>query len=92
MTLKLNSIITEKLKVVCKELNLKPYQTELNQTKQLIYLDPRLRVYKNRAKFEDFYYVTNLREVFPIDVDLEKNVDQRTVRMRPEYVHSIYNN
>lgn len=36
--------------------------------------------------------MTNLKEVFPIDVDLEKNVDQRTVRMRPEYVHSIYNN
>lgn len=31
-------------------------------------------------------YVFNIAEVFPIDLDLEKNIKQDTVRLRPEYV------
>lgn len=32
-TIKTNSIISEKLKLICKYLNLKPYQTEINRAK-----------------------------------------------------------
>ena len=34
-------------------------------------------------------YIINLREIFPVDIDLDNTVNQINVRLRPEFVHDI---
>jgi hypothetical protein len=31
----------------------------------------------------------NIREIFPVDIDLENSINQSTVRIRPEYVREM---
>lgn len=34
-------------------------------------------------------FITNLKEIFPVDIDLENSVNQMHIRLRPEFVHSL---
>jgi len=70
-----------------------------------VYLDPRCQVHQTDPEpFKELsrvmigvntetgplQYLTNLREVFPVDIDLENSINQTNVRLRPEFVHSVY--
>ena len=34
-------------------------------------------------------YMFNINEIFPIDLDLENNVNQTNIRLRPEFVKNF---
>jgi hypothetical protein len=64
-----------------------------------VYLDPRCQVHEienepymrvsggdsQNSKYNDrkITYITNLKEIFPIDIDLENSINQIYVRLRP---------
>lgn len=69
-----------------------------------VFLDPRCQVHETgREPFRELIlmipggapelgklqFLLNLREIFPVDIDLENSINQMHVRLRPEFVHSL---